>query len=77
MRQFVRNVVITGASAGLGEALALLYAERGRTLGLLGRDQERLMAGAAGCRAKRADVVLGTPDVTDLHENGVRQPGSG
>lgn len=66
MGQFVRNVVITGASAGLGQALALLYAEHGRTLGLLGRNQERLAAVAAECRAKGADVVLGTPDVTNF-----------
>jgi NADP-dependent 3-hydroxy acid dehydrogenase YdfG len=67
MGQFVRNVVITGASAGLGQALALLYAEHGRTLGLLGRNQERLAAVAAECRAKGADVVLGMPDVTNFH----------
>lgn len=65
MGQLVHTVVITGASAGLGEALALLYADRDRTLGLLGRNCGRLEAVAARCREKGARVVLGTPDVTD------------
>ena len=52
MRQLVRTVVITGASAGLGQALALLYADKRRILGLLGRNADRLEAVAALCRAK-------------------------
>jgi short-subunit dehydrogenase len=65
MRQLVRTVVITGASAGLGEALALIYAGTGRTLGLLGRNCGRLEAAADRCRAKGARVVVGSLDVTD------------
>ncbi len=65
MRQLVRTVVITGASTGLGEALALLYAGTDRTLGLLGRNCGRLEAVAAQCRARGARVVVGIPDVTD------------
>jgi short-subunit dehydrogenase len=65
MRQLVRAVVITGASKGLGEALASLYAAPGRILGLLGRDRDRLEAVASHCRERQADVVTGTPDVTD------------
>lgn len=65
MRQLVRIVVITGASAGLGEALALLYAGRDRTLGLLGRNCDRLEAVAARCREKGARVVIGSLDVRD------------
>ena len=65
MGQLTRTIVITGASRGLGEALAALYATHGRTLGLLGRNRVRLEAVAARCRDKQASVVVGTPDVTD------------
>src|SRR2546421_289740 len=65
MGQLIRTAVITGASRGLGEALASLYATPGRTLGLLGRNRDRLEAVAARCRDKEAHVVTGTPDVTD------------
>jgi short-subunit dehydrogenase len=65
MGQLVRSIVITGASAGLGAALAKLYAEPGRTLGLLGRNRERLEAVAEACRDKGAEAVVGTCDVTD------------
>ena len=65
MRQLVHTVVITGASAGLGQALALLYAGRDRTLGLLGRNCDRLEAVAARCREKGARVVVGSLDVRD------------
>ena len=64
MRQLVRTVVITGASAGLGEALALLYAAEGRTLGLLGRNCDRLELVAARCRERGAEARVGSLDVT-------------
>src|SRR5215813_6157694 len=60
-----QSVVITGASKGLGEALARLYAHPGRTLGLLGRDRHRLEAVAARCRNEGADVVIAALDVKD------------
>jgi short-subunit dehydrogenase len=60
-----QTVVISGASRGLGEALALLYAAPNCTLGLLGRDGERLEIVATRCRDSGAQVVTGTPDVTD------------
>jgi short-subunit dehydrogenase len=59
-----RNIVITGASSGIGKALALLYAKRGASLGLIGRNQERLDAVAAQCRQEGAnDVETGIIDV--------------
>ncbi len=64
MKSFT-NIVITGASSGIGEALALDYAVPGAALALTGRDAARLEAVAAACRAKGATVVAGTVDVTD------------
>ena len=58
-------IVITGASAGLGRALALDYAGPGVTLGLLARDAGRLAEVAGACEAKGATVVTGSVDVRD------------
>jgi short-subunit dehydrogenase len=59
------SIVITGASSGIGEALALDYAGPGVALALTGRDAGRLGAVAAACRAKGATVVAETVDVVD------------
>ena len=58
-------VVITGASSGIGAALALAYAEPGRPLGLIARNEERLLATATACEARGALVSHGTLDVMD------------
>jgi short-subunit dehydrogenase len=50
------SIVITGASAGLGRALALLYAGQGSTLALMGRNAARLQDAADECRARGAAV---------------------
>jgi short-subunit dehydrogenase len=60
-----RVVVITGASSGLGAALARSYAGPGVVLGLLGRNEERLAATADACRSRGAGVEIGAIDVTD------------
>lgn len=60
-----RNILITGASSGVGAALARLYAAPGIFLALTGRDAARLEATAAACRAKGADVASTTLDVAD------------
>lgn len=64
MKTFSR-IVITGASSGIGEALALDYAVPGAALALTGRDAGRLETVAAACRAKGATVVAATIDVVD------------
>ncbi len=58
-------IVITGASSGIGEALALEYAEPGVFLALTGRDQARLAAVAEACRKKGAEVLEQVVDVVD------------
>ena len=64
MKSF-KSIVITGASSGIGEALALDYAEPGIALALSGRDAARLQAVAEACRAKGAIVDVGQVDVVD------------
>src|SRR5690349_4903291 len=60
-----RVIVVTGASAGLGEALAVEYAAPDVVLGLIGRDRARLNACAERCRARGATVVAGALDVRE------------
>src|SRR5882757_4396863 len=64
MKNF-RSIVITGASSGIGEALAIDYAAPGVALALTGRDAGRLETVAAACRARGATVVADTVDVVD------------
>ena len=59
------NVLITGASSGIGEALALACADRGDRLFLCGRDAARLDAVVAACRARGATADARILDVTD------------
>ena len=65
-----RSILITGASSGIGAALALHYASSGITLFISGRDQQRLDDIAAQCRSRGARVSTWTGDVTD--ESGIR-----
>lgn len=58
-------IVVTGASSGIGRALALAYAAPGRTLHLLGRSAERLAATARAAEAKGAAAETHVADVTD------------
>ncbi|MBZ0217967.1 MAG: SDR family NAD(P)-dependent oxidoreductase, partial [Fimbriimonadaceae bacterium] len=59
------HVAITGATSGLGWALAEYYAEPGRILSLAGRNSERLDAITLICREKGAEVQPVQIDVTD------------
>lgn len=60
-----KSILITGASSGLGEALALAYAAPGVFLALTGRDAARTDSVAAACRNKGAEVLAATVDATD------------
>ncbi len=59
------NVLITGASSGIGEALARATAARGDSLFICGRDRGRLESVAESCRALGAKVRADVVDVAD------------
>lgn len=61
----VRALLITGASSGIGAALARCYAAPGTTLVLGGRDRARLEATADACRESGAEVHASIIDVRD------------
>lgn len=60
-----RRIVITGASRGIGAALAAAYAAPGVSLCLVGRDAVRLQAVAESCRAEGAVAETAIADIRD------------
>ena len=60
-----RSIAITGASSGIGEALAYEYSSPGVTLALCGRNSDRVKSVVDGCRARGAEAVGSVLDVTD------------
>jgi NAD(P)-dependent dehydrogenase (short-subunit alcohol dehydrogenase family) len=60
-----RIAVITGASRGLGKAMALALAEDGVRLALVGRDEAQLAATAAEVRKLGAEAEVFRADVAD------------
>ncbi len=60
-----RSLLITGASSGIGAALAREYAAAGRALALTGRDAGRLDTIASVCRDRGAEVDTALIDVRD------------
>jgi short-subunit dehydrogenase len=64
-----RAVFITGASGGLGAALARLYAAQGATVGLFARRQEALDALAATLPPGRTVVYAGDVRAADVLAN--------
>lgn len=65
-----KNILITGASSGIGESLALHYAAPGVTLHLSGRDPNRLAAVSNAASARGAHVETRVIDVTDAQGMG-------
>jgi short-subunit dehydrogenase len=59
------SILITGASSGIGAALAETFAEKGVRLALGGRSTERLAAISQTCRARGAEVEATAIDVVD------------
>lgn len=60
-----QSIVVTGASRGIGAALARRLAAPGRDLLLIARDRGRLNETAAACHAAGAIVRLAAADVGD------------
>lgn len=60
-------VIVTGASAGIGKALALLLAKQGAKLAIAARRADRLEQVAVACRAHGAEVIVVRTDVS--HED--------
>ncbi len=60
-----RNILITGASSGIGQALAALYAQPGVFLAITGRNEERLRQVAVQLKEKGADVETALIDSAD------------
>ena len=61
------NVVITGASSGIGAALGPMLAARGATVGLVARRADRLEAVLAECQQHTPESRAWPVDLADLH----------
>ena len=70
MEETLRNrvVVITGASAGVGRAVAREFAKRGASLGLLARGQDGLNAARAEAEASGVRAIAIPTDVADARQ---------
>lgn len=61
-----KTALITGASTGIGEALAVGFAERGATVGICARREDALAEVLTGCRQHAPDSRMWVVDLADL-----------
>lgn len=66
-----RTMIITGASSGIGAALAELAADRGYSVGVIARRADRLQTLTSKIQAAGGSAAWATADVTDA--DGVQQ----
>lgn len=66
MSHGLRNILITGASGGIGSALAKAYAATGTRLILTGRNRDKLTVCARECEQQGAEVIIEVLDITDF-----------
>jgi short-subunit dehydrogenase len=62
----LKTILITGASGGIGSALAVHYAAPSVRVIMTGRNQEKLQTVADACEKKGAEVIQKCADVTDF-----------
>lgn len=65
MRISAMGCLVTGASRGIGAAVAVELARRGCRVGLVARSEDELAAVAEQCRAAGGDAAAFAADVTD------------
>ena len=63
-----RRLILTGASEGIGRALALELAARGARVALAARDRERLETLAQECRVRGGEALAIPTDVTNQQD---------
>jgi short-subunit dehydrogenase len=63
-----RRIILTGASEGIGRALALELAARGARLALAARDRDRLESLTQECRGRGGDALAVPTDVTNQQD---------
>ncbi len=61
-----KTVLVTGASSGIGAALAPALAARGATVGIVARRADRLESVLARCRTQSPNSAMWTADLSDL-----------
>ncbi len=64
------HILVTGASSGIGAALACQLAEQGATVGIEARRQDRLSEVLADCRTSAPDSRMWVADLGDIQRAG-------
>jgi short-subunit dehydrogenase len=60
------KILVTGASSGIGAALAPILAQRGATVGIVARRADRLEAVLEQCQQHSSEARMWTVDLSDL-----------